>query len=94
MDSSRVALIGEVEQKLSLNRGVRQRTDLRELIGSIGISQIQLLVDKLDRLLRKELGRKVFAHLVPVALFFQLVDRRKLLIAVGVDIVTLAISLN
>ena len=94
MDSSRVALIGEVEQKLSLNRGVRQRTDLRELIGSIGISQIQLLVDKLDRLLRKELGRKVFAHLVPVTLFFQLIDCGELLIAVSVDVVTLAVGLN
>ena len=65
-----VTLVSEVKQKFSLNSRIGQSADFGELIGGIGIGQVQLLLDKLKRLLRKKLGRQVFAHLIPVALFF------------------------
>jgi hypothetical protein len=65
-----VALVGEVQQQLSFDSGVGQGADFGELVGGIRIGQVQLLPDKLERLLRKKLGRQVFTHLIPVALFF------------------------
>ena len=103
MDCGRITLISKVKKHLSLNRGVCQRTDLIKLISGISISKIELLFDKLHWLFGKELRRQVPAHLIPVALFFQLVDggKRFLLsgdrvdvLTIGVWIIALSISLD
>ena len=94
MNDSRIAFVGEVHQQLLFHSGVGQRADLGKLILCVCIGQIQLGLNQLDRLLRKKLGRQVLAHLVPVALFLQLVDGRQLLGAVLCNIMTLATSLD
>lgn len=56
MDNCGIAFVCKVHQQFPLDGGVIERANFREFIGGIGISQVELLLNQLDGLLRKKLG--------------------------------------
>ena len=74
VNNSGIALVRKVHQQFPLDGGVIQGADLVEFISGIGVSQVKLLLNQLDRLLGKKLGGQVLTHFVPVPLLLQLVD--------------------
>ena len=94
MYSGRVTRVCKIEKKLSLNRRIRIIHDLLILIIKISISKIKLSLNQRHRLFGKKLGRQVDRLILPVAFFFQFINRGEMFFTIFPDVMRLTVSFN
>ena len=92
----RRALTGvrKVVQQLLFDRRVIIVHDFIILRLIIRNRKLQLVLNQLFGLLGQELRRDISGHSIPIALFFQLIDRRKMLFTISTNVHALAVCLN
>ena len=94
MYSGRVTRVCKIEKKLSLNRRICVIHDLLILIIKISISKIKLSLNQRHRLFGKKLGRQVDRLVLPVAFFFQFINRGEMFFTIFPDVMRLTIGFD